>query len=188
MERIETPINGVCLLKPKVFGDSRGYFFESFTMREFRRLVGDIDFVQDNESKSSRGVIRGLHFQHGEAAQAKLVRVAVGRVLDIAVDIRPGSPTFGRYFAAELSEDNHLQMFLPRGMAHGFAVLSETALFEYKCDNYYCPEAEGAIIWNDPDLAIDWGLSTSEICLSDKDRRHPRLKDISPDLLNFINR
>ncbi|MCM1376922.1 MAG: dTDP-4-dehydrorhamnose 3,5-epimerase [Clostridium sp.] len=178
MRRIETNIPGVVIIEPRVFGDSRGYFFESFTRRESQRLLGDVDFVQDNESRSQRGVVRGLHFQKGEHAQAKLVRVAWGKILDVVVDIRPDSPTFGRHTVVELSDENHRMLFLPRGMAHGFAVLSETAVFEYKCDNYYCPEAEGAIAWDDPDLNIDWQLDPSEIILSSKDAAHPRLRDL----------
>ena len=185
MERIATSIPDVFIIKPRVFGDARGYFFESYSERDMAPLIGDVHFVQDNESRSSRGVVRGLHFQRGPHAQAKLVRVAVGRVLDVAVDVRPGSPTFGKYVAVELSEDNHLQLFLPRGMAHGFAVLSETAVFEYKCNNYYCPASEGAVAWDDPDLGIDWQLDPSEVVLSEKDSRHPRLKELSADYLNF---
>ncbi|MCM1153185.1 MAG: dTDP-4-dehydrorhamnose 3,5-epimerase [Muribaculum sp.] len=177
MKKIPTSIDGVVILEPTVFGDNRGYFFESFNMREFRRLVGDIEFVQDNESLSSYGVIRGLHFQKGEHSQAKLVRVVKGKVLDVAVDIRPGSPTFGKYVAVELSADNHRQLFLPRGMAHGFAVLSQEALFEYKCDNYYCPEAEGGIMWNDPEISIDWRLTADAIRLSERDTNHPLLAE-----------
>lgn len=173
MERILTDIEGAVILKPRVFGDSRGYFFESYSRRVFEELVGSVDFVQDNESRSSRGVVRGLHFQRGEASQAKLVRVVRGNVLDVGVDLRPGSPTFGRHVAVELSEENHLQLFLPRGFAHGFSVLSETAVFQYKCDNYYCPESEGAIKWDDPDLGIDWRIAPEEVILSEKDSRHP---------------
>lgn len=176
MEKILTEIDGVVLLKPRIFGDARGSFFESYAKRDLDSLIGNIDFVQDNESKSSYGVIRGLHFQQGDHAQAKLVRVTRGRVLDVAVDIRRGSPTFGRYVAAELSADNHLQLFIPRGLAHGFAVLSEEAVFQYKCDNYYAPESEGAIAWNDPDLSIDWRIAPADAILSEKDGRHPTLR------------
>ena len=178
MEVIKTEIDGPLIIKPDVFKDARGYFFESFSQRRFREATGlDIDFVQDNQARSDYGVVRGLHFQRGEFAQAKLVRVSQGRVLDIAVDIRKGSPTFGRHVAVELSEDNFLQFFIPRGFAHGYAVLSETVVFQYKTDNYYAPRSEGAILWNDPDLAIDWQLPESEIILSEKDRRNPSFRD-----------
>ena len=178
MRVIKTGIEGVVIIEPRVFGDNRGYFFESFNQKEFEEALGEVHFVQDNESKSSYGVVRGLHFQKGEHAQAKLVRVVKGRVLDVAVDIRKGSPTYGEYVAVELTEDNHLQLFLPRGMAHGFSVLSEEAVFQYKCDNYYCPEAEGAIAWDDPDLGIDWCIPREDVILSGKDSRHPRLREI----------
>ncbi|MBO7321103.1 MAG: dTDP-4-dehydrorhamnose 3,5-epimerase, partial [Bacteroidales bacterium] len=159
-------------------GDHRGYFFESFNEREFAAKSGvDVHFVQDNESKSCYGVVRGLHFQKDEHAQAKLVRVISGKVLDVAVDIRPGSPTFGKHVAAELTAENHRQFFIPKGFAHGFVVLSPEAVFQYKCDEFYCPEAEGAIAWNDPDVAIDWQIPASDVILSDKDRKHPQLKD-----------
>ena len=178
MEVIKTAIDGVLIIEPKVFGDHRGYFFESFNEREFAEKSGvDVHFVQDNESKSCYGVVRGLHFQKGEHAQAKLVRVISGKVLDVAVDIRPGSPTFGKHVAAELTAENHRQFFIPKGFAHGFVVLSQEAVFQYKCDEFYCPEAEGAIAWNDPDVAIDWQIPASDVILSDKDRKHPRLKD-----------
>ncbi|MBR2298462.1 MAG: dTDP-4-dehydrorhamnose 3,5-epimerase [Bacteroidales bacterium] len=178
MEVIKTEIDGVLIIEPKVFGDHRGYFFESFNEREFALKTGqELHFVQDNESKSCYGVVRGLHFQKGEKAQAKLVRVIKGRVLDVAVDIRPDSPTFGKYVSAELTAENHRQFFIPKGFAHGFAVLSPEVVFQYKCDEFYCPEAEGAIAWNDPDLAIDWKLPAEDVILSDKDRRHPNLKD-----------
>lgn len=173
MKIIETDIPGVLILEPVVHEDPRGYFFESFR----RSDLPEVEFVQENESKSSYGVVRGLHFQKGEAAQAKLVRVVSGRVLDVAVDIRQGSPTFGRHVAVELSGDNHLQFFIPRGFAHGFAVLSETAVFQYKCDNYYCPEAEGGIAWNDPDLGIDWRIPADKVTLSAKDSCRPTLKE-----------
>jgi dTDP-4-dehydrorhamnose 3,5-epimerase len=180
MNVIKTAIEGVLILEPRVFGDARGYFFESYNKEVFARETGlDIDFVQDNESKSKYGVLRGLHFQLPPHAQAKLVRVIAGRVLDVAVDIRRDSPTFGRYVTCELTEDNHRQFFLPRGMAHGFVVLSPKAIFQYKCDNLYHPESEGAVVWNDPDLAIDWRIPASDIILSEKDTRHPRLKDLS---------
>lgn len=166
------------VIEPDVFGDSRGYFMESFSLRKFRELTGlDIDFVQDNESKSSYGVVRGLHFQRPPHAQSKLVRVVRGRVLDVAVDLREGSPTYGKHYAIELSGDNHLQMFIPKGFAHGFAVLSDEAVFQYKCDEYYAPESEGAVAWDDPDLAIDWKLPKEDIRLSDKDKANPNLKN-----------
>lgn len=178
MEVIKTAIDGVLIIEPKVFGDHRGYFFESFNEREFAAKSGvDVHFVQDNESKSCYGVVRGLHFQKGEHAQAKLVRVISGKVLDVAVDIRPGSPTFGQHVAAELTAENHRQFFIPKGFAHGFVVLSQEAVFQYKCDEFYCPEAEGAVAWDDPDLGIDWGLPAEDVILSEKDQKHPRLKD-----------
>lgn len=174
----ETGISGLLVIEPDVFGDSRGYFMESFSLRRFRELTGlDIDFVQDNESKSSYGVVRGLHFQRPPHAQSKLVRVVRGRVLDVAVDLREGSPTYGKHYAIELSGDNHLQMFIPKGFAHGFAVLSDDAVFQYKCDEYYAPESEGAVAWDDPDLAIDWMLPKEDIRLSDKDKSNPNLKN-----------
>lgn len=178
MNVIKTPIEGLVIIEPRLFGDDRGYFFESFNQREFEREIGPVTFVQDNESKSCYGVIRGLHFQKGEHAQSKLVRVVKGAVLDVAVDIRPGSPTFGMHFAVELTGENHLQFFLPRGMAHGFSVLSEEAVFQYKCDNFYCRESEGAIAWDDPDLGIDWRIPKGKVILSEKDRNHPRLRDL----------
>ena len=176
MNVIKTDIEGVVIIEPRVFGDARGYFFESYNARDFGE-VADVTFVQDNESRSCYGVVRGLHFQRPPYAQSKLVRVVEGRVLDVAVDIRKGSPTYGRYVATELSADNHRQFFLPRGMAHGFAVLSETAVFQYKCDNLYHPESEGAIAWDDPTLAIDWQVPADKVILSDKDRHHPLFKD-----------
>lgn len=178
MNVIKTPIEGLVIIEPKLFGDDRGYFFESFNQREFEREIGPVTFVQDNESKSCYGVIRGLHFQKGEHAQSKLVRVVKGAVLDVAVDIRPGSPTYGMHFAVELTGENHLQFFLPRGMAHGFSVLSEEAVFQYKCDNFYCRESEGAIAWDDPDLGIDWRIPKDKVILSEKDSNHPRLRDL----------
>lgn len=180
---IKTEIDGVLILEPRVFEDERGYFFESFNLREFREAVGDVDFVQDNESKSRRGVVRGLHFQKGPHAQAKLLRVVKGAVLDVAVDIRPGSPTFGKHVSVVLSGDNHRQFFIPRGMAHGFKVLSDEAIFQYKCDNYYCREAEAGIAWDDPDLGIDWLESDGEVILSEKDSRNPRLREIPQEIL-----
>lgn len=175
----ETYIKGLLLIEPDVFGDSRGYFMESFSAKKFREQTGlDVQFVQDNESRSSYGVVRGLHFQRPPYAQAKLVRVVSGRVLDVAVDLREGSPTYGRHFCVELSGDNHLQVFIPKGFAHGFAVLSDDAVFQYKCDEYYAPESEAAVIWNDPDLGIDWHLPSEDVRLSEKDKNHPRLKDL----------
>ena len=178
MKLNETGISGLIVIEPDVFGDSRGYFMESFSLRKFRELTGlDIDFVQDNESKSSYGVVRGLHYQRPPHAQSKLVRVVQGRVLDVAVDLREGSPTYGKHYAIELSGENHLQMFIPKGFAHGFAVLSDEAVFQYKCDEYYAPESEGAVAWDDPDLAIDWMLPKEDIRLSDKDKSNPNLKN-----------
>ena len=174
---IETHIPGVFIIEPKVFGDARGYFMESWSQRDFDAAVRPIRFVQDNESKSRYGVLRGLHFQKGKYAQSKLVRVVSGRVLDIAVDIRVGSPTFGKYVACELSEENHRLFFIPRGFAHGFSVLSEEAVFQYKCDNLYEPSAEGAIAWDDPTLGIDWGLPKADILLSEKDKHHLPLNE-----------
>lgn len=177
MDFIKTDINGVFIIKPKVFEDNRGYFFEAFSEKEFFEKVREIKFVQENESLSKKNVIRGLHFQKGTYSQSKLIRVVKGRVLDVAVDIRKGSPTFGKHVAVELSEDNHLQVFIPRGFAHGFAVLSDEAVFQYKCDNYYAPGHEGAVAWNDPDLDIDWRIPAEEVILSAKDQNNPRLKD-----------
>lgn len=178
MEVIKTKIPGVVIIEPRLFPDARGYFFESFSKREFEEKVGKIDFVQDNESKSSYGVLRGLHFQKPPYAQSKLVRVVKGAVLDVAVDIRKGSPTFGQHVAVELTEDNHRQFFIPRGFAHGFAVLTDEVIFQYKCDNFYAPASEGAIAWDDPDLGIDWRVPAEKVILSEKDRKHPRLKEM----------
>ncbi len=177
MEVIKTNIDGVFIIEPRVFSDARGYFFESFSQREFEQKVRKINFVQDNESKSSYGVMRGLHFQAPPFSQSKLVRCVRGRVLDVAVDIRRGSPTYGQHVAVELSEDNHRQFFIPRGFAHGFAVLSEEAVFQYKCDNFYHPEADGGISILDSSLGIDWCIPTEHAILSDKDTKHPLLKD-----------
>ena len=177
MEVIKTEIDGVVIIEPKVFKDARGYFFESFSQREFEEKVRKINFVQDNESMSSYGVMRGLHFQRPPFSQSKLVRCVKGRVLDVAVDIRKGSPTYGQHVAVELSEDNHRQFFVPRGFAHGFVVLSETAVFQYKCDNFYAPEADGGINIKDETLGIDWGISFEEAILSEKDTKHVSLKD-----------
>lgn len=174
----ETYIPGLLLIEPEVFGDSRGYFFESFSARKFEQQTGvKTDFVQDNESRSSYGVVRGLHLQTGEHAQAKLVRVVEGRVLDVAVDLRKDSPTFGKYFSIELSGENHRQMYIPKGFAHGFSVLSDTAVFQYKCDEYYAPESEAAIAWDDMDLNIDWKIPSEDVVLSEKDRNHPTLNE-----------
>lgn len=177
MEIIQTEIPGVVIIEPRVFNDARGYFFESFSQREFDEKVRPVSFVQDNESKSVYGVVRGLHFQKGKYSQSKLVRVVKGAVLDIVVDIRRGSPTFGQHVAVELSEENHRQLFVPRGFAHGFSVLSEEVVFQYKCDNYYEPRSEGAIAWDDPDLGIDWRIPADRVLLSAKDSAHSRLKD-----------
>lgn len=179
MKIIETEIQGLFIIEPDVYGDSRGYFFESFNKRRFEEQTGiSVDFVQDNESRSAYGIVRGLHFQKPPHAQAKLVRVVSGRVLDVAVDLREGSPTYGRHVAVELSGENHRQMFIPKGFAHGFSVLSEEAVFQYKCDDYYAPETEGAVAWDDPDLAIDWHVPAEDIRLSEKDRKHPRLAEL----------
>ncbi|MCM1503865.1 MAG: dTDP-4-dehydrorhamnose 3,5-epimerase [Muribaculum sp.] len=183
MEVISTHIPGVVIIEPRIFKDSRGYFFESYSQREFDEKVAPVRFVQDNESQSTYGVVRGLHFQRPPMAQSKLVRVIEGAVLDVAVDIRLGSPTFGQHVAVKLTADNHRQLFLPKGMAHGFAVLSPKATFQYKCDNFYSPSDEGAIAWDDPDLGIDWLIPASEVILSEKDARHPRLTEIDRHLL-----
>lgn len=177
MNIIETAIKGVYIIEPRVFADARGYFFESFSEREFQEAVGSIHFVQDNESMSSYGVMRGLHFQRPPFTQAKLVRCVKGRVLDVAVDIRKGSPTYGQHVAIELSEENHRQFFVPHGFAHGFAVLSETAIFQYKCDNYYAPQADGGISILDESLGINWQIPTDKALLSEKDTKHALLKD-----------
>ena len=178
MEVLKTAIEGLLIIDPTVFGDSRGYFFESYNKQRFEEATGlDIDFVQDNQSKSCYGVLRGLHFQKPPYAQSKLVRCVRGRVLDVAVDIRKSSPTFGKYIAVELTEDNHRQLFIPHGFAHGFVVLSDEAIFQYKCDNFYNKESEGAIAWNDPEIGIDWGIPSADIILSDKDKVNPLLKD-----------
>jgi len=177
MEVIKTDIEGVVIIEPRIFKDARGYFFESFSKREFDEKVRPIEFVQDNESCSSRGVMRGLHFQRPPYSQAKLVRCVRGAVLDVAVDIRKGSPTYGKHVAVELSEDNHRQFFIPRGFAHGFAVLSDTAVFQYKCDNYYHPESDGGISILDGALGIDWRINPADAILSEKDTKHPLLAD-----------
>ncbi len=183
MKAEKTSLEGCYLIHDTFFGDHRGYFFESFNRKTFLDQTGlDVNFVQDNQSSSSRGVLRGLHFQHGEFAQAKLVRVLKGRVLDVAVDLRRNSPTFGKHLTVELSEDSHTQFFVPRGFAHGFVVLSEQAVFFYKCDNYYHKASEGGIIYNDPELSIDWQLPTSDFLLSEKDTILPTLQEITSTL------
>ena len=176
---IKTEIEGVVIIEPKIFGDSRGYFFESWSQQEFDVLVRPVNFVQDNESISSYGVMRGLHFQRPPYTQSKLVRCVKGAVLDVAVDIRKGSPTYGQHVAVELTEDNHRQFFVPRGFAHGFAVLSETAVFQYKCDNFYAPQADGGISILDDSLGIDWRIPTDKAILSDKDTKHVCLEDFN---------
>lgn len=184
MNIIKTNIPDVLIIEPRLFNDDRGYFFESFNQKEFEYKVRTINFVQDNESKSCYGVLRGLHYQKAPFAQSKLVRVIKGKVLDVAVDIRKGSPTFGQYVSIELSEDNHLQFFIPRGFAHGFSVLSDEVIFQYKCDNFYSPQSEGAIAWDDPDLNIDWKIPLEKVALSPKDKVHPLLKDAT-DLFDY---
>ena len=175
MRVVKTDIEGLLILEPEVFGDSRGYFMESFSERTFDNKVAPIRFVQDNRSYSRYGVVRGLHYQREPYAQSKLVSCVVGRVLDVAVDIREGSPTFGKHVAVELSAENHRQLFIPKGFAHGFAVLSDEALFEYKCDEFYHPEAECGIAWNDPNIGIDWRLPKEDIILSKKDQEYKNL-------------
>ena len=178
IEVVKTEIPGVLIIEPKVFGDDRGYFMESFNAREFTEKTGiDITFVQDNESKSRFGVLRGLHFQLPPYTQSKLVRVVKGKVLDVAVDIRKGSSTYGKYVTCEMTEENKRQFFVPKGFAHGFCVLSDEAVFQYKCDDFYHPEAEGAIAWDDPDIAIQWPVEAENVILSEKDKHHPNLKD-----------
>ena len=179
MEIIKTSIDGVVIIKPRIFADFRGYFFESFNQKKIEERVCKTIFVQDNESRSNYGVIRGLHFQKPPFAQSKLVRVVKGSVLDVAVDIRKGSPTFGQHVAVELTEENHCQLFIPKGFAHGFSVLSKEAIFQYKCDNFYAPQYEGAIAWDDPDLRIDWRISDNNLILSEKDKVHPNINDIN---------
>ncbi|MBQ9524357.1 MAG: dTDP-4-dehydrorhamnose 3,5-epimerase [Bacteroidaceae bacterium] len=177
MEVIKTAIEGLLVIKPRVFEDARGYFFESFSQREFDEKVAPIRFVQDNESMSSYGVMRGLHFQCPPYTQSKLVRCVKGAVLDVAVDIRKGSPTYGQHVAIELSEQNRLQFFIPHGFAHGFSVLSETAVFQYKCDNFYAPQADGGISILDQSLGIDWRIPVESAILSEKDTKHQLLRD-----------
>jgi dTDP-4-dehydrorhamnose 3,5-epimerase len=183
MKAEQTKLEGCFIIHDTVFPDSRGYFFESFNKTKFKEQTGQsVEFVQDNQSFSSKGVLRGLHFQQGEAAQAKLVRVLTGKVLDVAVDIRKGSSTFGQHVAVELSKENHLQFFIPRGFAHAFVVLSDTATFFYKCDNFYNKQAEGGIIYNDPEISIDWKLPVDLLSLSEKDLVLPTLKEFSEKL------
>ncbi|MBQ2216584.1 MAG: dTDP-4-dehydrorhamnose 3,5-epimerase [Prevotella sp.] len=177
MNYIETEIQGVYVLEPRVFQDARGYFMETWNQADFDKHIGKVTFIQDNESKSSYGVLRGLHYQKGEFSQAKLVRVIKGRVLDVAVDIRKSSPTFGKYVLAELSEENKRQLFIPRGFAHGFLVLSDEAVFTYKVDNVYAPQAEAGIKWNDEDIAIEWPIDPKDLILSEKDTRALSLKE-----------
>jgi dTDP-4-dehydrorhamnose 3,5-epimerase len=178
MKVIKTNIEGVVIIEPRIFKDNRGYFFESFSQQEFEEKVCKTTFVQDNESKSSYGVLRGLHFQKPPFAQSKLVRVIKGAVLDVAVDIRKGSPTYGQHVAVELTEENHRQFFIPKGFAHGFSVLTDEIIFQYKCDNFYAPQHEGALAWDDPELAIDWQIPADKITLSEKDKCHPKLKKL----------
>lgn len=175
MEYKKTAIEGVYVIEPRVFNDARGYFFEAWKQEEFEAQIGKVNFIQDNESKSSRGVLRGLHYQKGDFSQAKLVRVIKGRVLDVAVDIRKSSPTFGQHVMVELSEDNKRQFFIPRGFAHGFLVMSDEAIFTYKVDNVYAPQAEAGIRWNDPALGIDWPIDPQEVLTSEKDLKQPML-------------
>lgn len=177
MNYIETEIDGVFIIEPKVFNDARGYFMEAWKQEEFNQHIGKVDFIQDNESKSSFGVLRGLHYQKGETSQAKLVRVIKGKVLDVAVDLRKSSPTFGKHVMVELSEENKRQFFIPRGFAHGFLVLSEEAIFTYKVDNPYSPSTDGGIRWNDPDLGIEWPIAPAKVLTSEKDLNQPFLKD-----------
>ena len=187
MKAIKTAIEGVVIIEPRIFTDARGYFFESFSQKEFDEKVRPIRFVQDNESKSSYGVMRGLHFQQPPFSQSKLVRCVKGRVLDVAVDIRKGSPTYGQHVAVELTEDNHRQFFVPRGFAHGFAVLSETAIFQYKCDNFYAPEADGGISIKDESLGIEWQIPMENAILSEKDIKHICLEDFDSPFDYNIN-
>ncbi len=186
MEVITTDIEGVVIIEPRIFKDARGYFFESYNKQAFDKQVTKVDFVQDNESCSTYGVMRGLHFQRPPFAQAKLVRCVKGAVLDVAVDIRKGSPTYGQHVAVELTEDNHRQFFIPRGFAHGFAVLSDIAIFQYKCDNYYHPEADGGISILDSSLAIDWKIDSEKAILSEKDTKHPIFKEFDSPFLFTI--
>ena len=177
MEYKKTTIEGVYIIEPKIFNDARGYFFEAWKKEEFEQHIGKVEFVQDNESKSSYGVLRGLHYQKGDCSQAKLVRVIKGKVLDVAVDIRKSSPTFGKYVMVELSDENKRQFFIPRGFAHGFLVLSDEAIFTYKVDNAYAPQADAGIRWNDPDINIQWPIDPAQVQTSEKDLKQPFLKD-----------
>ena len=177
MEYKKTTIEGVYIIEPKVFNDARGYFFEAWKKEDFEQHIGKVEFVQDNESKSSYGVLRGLHYQKGDCSQAKLVRVIKGKVLDVAVDIRRSSPTFGKYVMVELSDENKRQFFIPRGFAHGFLVLSDEAIFTYKVDNAYAPQADAGIRWNDPDINIQWPIDPAQVQTSEKDLKQPFLKD-----------
>ena len=179
MNVIKTKIEGVVIIEPRVFRDDRGYFFESFSQQRFNELVAPVTFVQDNESRSTYGVLRGLHFQKPPYAQSKLVRVVKGVVLDVAVDLRKDSPTFGQYEQVLLSEDNKRQFFIPQGLAHGFVVLSPEAVFQYKCDNYYAPQAEGSVRWDDPQININWQLPWGDILLSEKDKKAPLLAELT---------
>lgn len=187
METIKTNINGAVIIEPRIFKDDRGYFYESFSEREFTEKVCKTIFVQDNQSKSTYGVLRGLHFQCPPYAQSKLVRCIRGKVLDVAVDIRIGSPTYGEYVSVELSEENHRQLFIPRGFAHGFVVLSDEAIFQYKCDNFYNKDSEWAIMWNDPNLGIDWGINSNDAILSDKDKKNALFKEFDSPFSYFEN-
>ena len=177
MNVIPTKIDGVYIIEPRVFKDARGYFFESYSKKEFDKAIGNVNFVQDNESCSTKGVLRGLHFQKPPYSQAKLVRCVVGKVMDVAVDLRKGSPTYGQYVAVELSEDNHRQVFIPKGYAHGFEVISDVAVFQYKCDEYYHPEVEGGIDPFDENLKIEWQTQMDSAVVSEKDKKHPKLKE-----------
>ena len=179
MKVTKTALDGVVIIEPRIFVDTRGYFFESFSQKEFIDKVADTNFVQDNESLSVYGVLRGLHFQKPPYAQAKLIRVIKGLIMDVVVDIRKDSPTFGKYVAVELSEENKLHLFIPRGFAHGFVVLTNDTIVQYKCDNYYHPQSEGGLLWSDPALNIDWKLPLFDIVLSEKDEENPLLKDIT---------
>ena len=187
MEVIKTDIEGGVIIEPRIFKDARGYFFESFSAKEFQEKVCQTTFVQDNESFSSYGVVRGLHFQKPPYTQSKLVRVIKGAVLDVAVDLRKGSPTYGKHVAVELTGENHRQLFIPKGFAHGFSVLSDEVLFQYKCDNFYAPQSEGGIAWNDPALQIDWRIPADKIILSEKDTKHPLLEDYNTDFVYSEN-
>ena len=187
MEVIKTDIEGVVIIEPRIFKDARGYFFESFSAKEFQEKVCQTTFVQDNESFSSYGVVRGLHFQKPPYTQSKLVRVIKGAVLDVAVDLRKGSPTYGKHVAVELTGEHHRQLFIPKGFAHGFSVLSDEVLFQYKCDNFYAPQSEGGIAWNDPALQIDWRIPADKILLSEKDTKHPLLEDYNTDFVYSEN-